>query len=390
MNHQQLKKIWICTDVLMDILPFFERVELGLKLALISPRFDALVDKHFNGQSELTIWKAIRISKDTAGPKAKLSVIKRNNLVDFPWPDRPLPNKIRFKSLYIVYIDYSVIEFVRSNKHIWDRMGTDLEMYMYSDETENGVQLIWDVFVRQIWPIFTTTNVHHLGFGNADRLRTLIRLTSPTILSDLNINSISSGRLFPEAIGDSDGPNATPTAGQMLSKWLHIPTTDGRPKKLFCLSPFYQQPNLEWINSFKETFIRATTSVSYKVNFGLSSSTPIDLFEMENGRTKEKLTMEEDSRHPAGNWLMKRCPINGETAAFQWENDENLDANLNKVYFVLYDNNCIGRFGPPDDLKYLVDRAHQLGITVLLDVVHSKASKNVADGLNQWDGTNAG
>ncbi|KAL3098247.1 hypothetical protein niasHS_002083 [Heterodera schachtii] len=48
------------------------------------------------------------------------------------------------------------------------------------------------------------------------------------------------------------------------------------------------------------------------------------------------------------------------------------------------------RFGPPDDLKYLVDRAHQLGITVLLDVVHSHASKNVADGLNQWDGTNAG
>uniref|UniRef100_A0A914HCV5 1,4-alpha-glucan branching enzyme n=1 Tax=Globodera rostochiensis TaxID=31243 RepID=A0A914HCV5_GLORO len=48
------------------------------------------------------------------------------------------------------------------------------------------------------------------------------------------------------------------------------------------------------------------------------------------------------------------------------------------------------RFGPPDDLKFLVDRAHQLGITVLLDVVHSHASKNVADGLNQWDGTNAG
>ncbi|KAL3098245.1 hypothetical protein niasHS_002081 [Heterodera schachtii] len=39
-------------------------------------------------------------------------------------------------------------------------------------------------------------------------------------------------------------------------------------------------------------------------------------------------------------------------------------------------------FWPPDDLKYLVDRAHQVDITVLLDVVHSHASKNVADGLN--------
>ena len=28
-----------------------------------------------------------------------------------------------------------------------------------------------------------------------------------------------------------------------------------------------------------------------------------------------------------------------------------------------------------------------MGITVLLDVVHSNASKNVADGLNQFDGT---
>uniref|UniRef100_A0A1I8B6N8 1,4-alpha-glucan branching enzyme n=1 Tax=Meloidogyne hapla TaxID=6305 RepID=A0A1I8B6N8_MELHA len=48
------------------------------------------------------------------------------------------------------------------------------------------------------------------------------------------------------------------------------------------------------------------------------------------------------------------------------------------------------RFGTPDDLKILVDRAHQLGLIVLLDVVHSHASKNVADGLNQWDGTDGG
>nr|CAD2184835.1 unnamed protein product [Meloidogyne enterolobii] len=48
------------------------------------------------------------------------------------------------------------------------------------------------------------------------------------------------------------------------------------------------------------------------------------------------------------------------------------------------------RFGTPDDLKMLVDRAHQLGLIVLLDVVHSHASKNVEDGLNQWDGTDGG
>ncbi|KAF7638641.1 1,4-alpha-glucan branching enzyme [Meloidogyne graminicola] len=45
------------------------------------------------------------------------------------------------------------------------------------------------------------------------------------------------------------------------------------------------------------------------------------------------------------------------------------------------------RFGTPDDLKLLIDEAHRLGLIVLLDVVHSHASKNVADGLNRWDGT---
>ncbi len=47
------------------------------------------------------------------------------------------------------------------------------------------------------------------------------------------------------------------------------------------------------------------------------------------------------------------------------------------------------RFGTPDELKYLVDEAHRLGLYVLLDVVHSHASKNVSDGLNQFDGTNS-
>ncbi|CAI2723355.1 unnamed protein product [Schistosoma spindalis] len=47
------------------------------------------------------------------------------------------------------------------------------------------------------------------------------------------------------------------------------------------------------------------------------------------------------------------------------------------------------RFGTPEELRSMVDEAHRLGIVVLLDVVHSHASKNTNDGLNQFDGTNA-
>ena len=45
------------------------------------------------------------------------------------------------------------------------------------------------------------------------------------------------------------------------------------------------------------------------------------------------------------------------------------------------------RFGLPEDLKYLVDRAHSMGIAVVLDLVHSHAVSNTVEGINRFDGT---
>ena len=45
------------------------------------------------------------------------------------------------------------------------------------------------------------------------------------------------------------------------------------------------------------------------------------------------------------------------------------------------------RFGPPEDLKYLINEAHRQGIAVLLDIVHSHAVKNQAEGLADFDGS---
>jgi len=44
-------------------------------------------------------------------------------------------------------------------------------------------------------------------------------------------------------------------------------------------------------------------------------------------------------------------------------------------------------YGNPEDLKYLVNTAHGMGIRVLLDVVHSHACPNVGEGLQLQDGT---
>ncbi len=45
------------------------------------------------------------------------------------------------------------------------------------------------------------------------------------------------------------------------------------------------------------------------------------------------------------------------------------------------------RYGTPTGLKALIDKAHGLGLTVLLDVVHSHAVKNTEEGLGEFDGT---
>jgi len=47
------------------------------------------------------------------------------------------------------------------------------------------------------------------------------------------------------------------------------------------------------------------------------------------------------------------------------------------------------RYGTPEELRLLVDTAHGLGIYVFLDVVHSHASNNTLDGLNQFDGSDS-
>lgn len=42
-------------------------------------------------------------------------------------------------------------------------------------------------------------------------------------------------------------------------------------------------------------------------------------------------------------------------------------------------------FGDINDLKKLIDKAHELGLAVLMDVVHSHAAKNIHEGINYYD-----
>ncbi len=45
------------------------------------------------------------------------------------------------------------------------------------------------------------------------------------------------------------------------------------------------------------------------------------------------------------------------------------------------------RFGTPEELKSLVNKAHEMGMAVIMDIVHSHAVKNEEEGLSRFDGT---
>lgn len=45
------------------------------------------------------------------------------------------------------------------------------------------------------------------------------------------------------------------------------------------------------------------------------------------------------------------------------------------------------RFGTPEELKQLIDEAHGMGISVIMDLVHSHAVRNEVEGLGSYDGT---
>ena len=45
------------------------------------------------------------------------------------------------------------------------------------------------------------------------------------------------------------------------------------------------------------------------------------------------------------------------------------------------------RFGTPEALKTLVRTAHELGLAVVMDLVHAHYVKNLNEGINELDGT---
>uniref|UniRef100_A0A914H7K4 F-box domain-containing protein n=1 Tax=Globodera rostochiensis TaxID=31243 RepID=A0A914H7K4_GLORO len=188
-QQQQLQEISICADVWYEIFAFVSPVELGLLLALISDRFDALVDVHFKSRK----WSLgrLHIHRARRGKGAQIVNIRSGGRL--PIPQGPLPNKVTgFEKIEISYVDQTVIKFLQRIRRLFDSSGTNVAFYTIDDETRRSWEIIW----QKIWPLIND-NIGRLTLDSAELDR--LRQFSPTILRGCaKLRLIDSMKLLPE------------------------------------------------------------------------------------------------------------------------------------------------------------------------------------------------
>ncbi|KAI3411073.1 hypothetical protein GPALN_003158 [Globodera pallida] len=290
-QQQQMEEIFICDDVLLGVFAFIDLIELGLKLALISDRFDALVDLHFKLRKLSLGWLNILRATDGNG-----AGIVKNLDEPLPIPQGPLPNQvIGFKLIGISYIDQTVIEFLQRIRRLFDSAETNV--YIWTSAVQRrSLEIIW----QKIWPL-VNDNIYSLVLEPArlDRLRQF----SPTILLNCpNLRSLSCCGLFPEFPAED---NAGASSAQAVSKWLLTAREDGLPKMLFCLFSGRME-GLKW------AFVNASEPVNFIIRLRFTAG--IEPFKLQNNLTGERLS--------GGDGLLVRCPIGREEAKWrEWERE---------------------------------------------------------------------
>ncbi|KAI3411067.1 hypothetical protein GPALN_003152 [Globodera pallida] len=301
-QQQQMVEISICADVWLEVFAFVRRVELGHLMALISDRFDFLVDVHFN----LRKWSlgSLQILRAIDGNDAEIAYKRSGELV--PIPQGPLPSKvIGFERIEICYIDQTVVEFLQRIRRLFDSSGTTVEIDI-SVYKSRSLGIIW----QKIWPLI---NDNICGFRLFSSQLDHLRQFSPTIL-----RRCANLRLIGAFLGSLEFPaedNDDASSSQAVAKWLLAPREDGLPKMLDC------DIDSAGLEGLKEAFVNAIDPANFIIKAIIWNDEDDDVvpFELKNYWTGERLTVR---RLNEVFWLLVRCPITREEAKWaEWEEE---------------------------------------------------------------------
>uniref|UniRef100_A0A183BJL8 Helitron_like_N domain-containing protein n=1 Tax=Globodera pallida TaxID=36090 RepID=A0A183BJL8_GLOPA len=308
----RMEEIFICADVWFGVFAFVGPLALGLIMALISDRFDRLVDEHFKSRK----WSLGSMEIRRAKRRKCAQIVTYPGGQQLPIPQGPIPGKvIGFEEIRISYVDPTVIEFLQRIRHLSDSAGTTVAIYTAVNQSRS-----WKIICQKIWPLVNDNicRFRHLGSSQLDRLRQ----HSPTILRNCaNLRSIDGCGLFPEFPAED---TADASSRQAVAKWLLTPRGDGLPKMLCC---DYPRGGMEGL---KGSFVNASEPVNFIIC--LSHFCRIKRFELKN-RAGERLTFRRLSKY---NGLLVRCPIVREEANWaKWEKEAN-GWGLSRPYIAIF------------------------------------------------------
>ncbi|KAI3416250.1 hypothetical protein GPALN_005795 [Globodera pallida] len=404
--ERPLKKLNVSNDVLFGVFPFVGHNDLGLKVAPLSVRFDALVDKYFN----VAKWAfgPIEIRRATNGNG--MAIRKRGQIV--PTADCPLPAQIiGFRHILIRYIDHNSIAFVQQIERlfcagicfkfdidlgqtrgwsavaqkIWPFLASSISCLTIDDHQLSGLQMYISTTVLRDCANLRSIDFHkqsYYGGGGGDGMAmdhdyddiddsdefdddgALIGIMAEMAnqaMAELNdgvdngmpaadqqiVDNEANDALAGEEMDDwhNNGANVNAWPGRALSGWLHLPRADGCPKllKYVCTA---HQTEID-IELLKEAFITNTSSpVSYIVRLE-AKLVDVEPFEMENPQTRELFTLR---RVYNDLWFLERGPVEREQSS--WDLDRatlkcGWEEQQSVIKIAIYDDDDVGPLSAP-------------------------------------------